>query len=139
MILKTDSRPTPQLVCDEAVLKYARQVLAENVDGAELDREIALSIGVDSHFRPIYVDIVGLGGPSECAISSQVVYRRAVERGATGLFFLHTHPSGNAEKSGADEIIELKLAAAGEVLGIKLFASLVIPIQRGPVQLKIQL
>jgi DNA repair protein RadC len=66
------------------------------------------------------------GGMTGTIVDARLVFKLALENGATGLILCHNHPSGNLEPSQADKEITKKLKAAGESLDVKVLDHLII-------------
>lgn len=66
------------------------------------------------------------GGMTGTIVDVRLVFKLALENGATGLILCHNHPSGNLEPSKADKEITKKLKAAGESLDVKVLDHLII-------------
>ena len=66
------------------------------------------------------------GGLTGTVVDVRMVFRLALENGATGLILCHNHPSGNLQPSQADKEITKKLKLAGESLDVKVLDHLII-------------
>ncbi|SHH84798.1 RadC family protein [Flavobacterium defluvii] len=66
------------------------------------------------------------GGISGTIVDTRLVFKLALENGATGLILCHNHPSGNLNPSDADRQITKKMKTAGEVLDVKVLDHLII-------------
>ena len=66
------------------------------------------------------------GGMTGTIVDVRLVFKLALENGATGLILCHNHPSGNLQPSKADKEITKKLKAAGESLDVKVLDHLII-------------
>ena len=66
------------------------------------------------------------GGISGTIVDIRLVYKLALENGATGLILCHNHPSGNLQPSDADKQITKKLKLAGDSLDVKVLDHLII-------------
>ncbi|MEN2400245.1 DNA repair protein RadC [Flavobacterium sp. MC2016-06] len=66
------------------------------------------------------------GGISGTVVDVRLVFKLALESGATGLILCHNHPSGGLEPSEADLQITQKLKLAGESLDVKVLDHLII-------------
>ncbi|MCC9061823.1 RadC family protein [Flavobacterium piscisymbiosum] len=66
------------------------------------------------------------GGMTGTIVDVRLVFKLALENGATGLIFCHNHPSGNLEPSMADKEITKKLKLAGDSLDVKVLDHLII-------------
>jgi len=66
------------------------------------------------------------GGLTGTVVDVRMVFRLALENGATGLILCHNHPSGNLQPSQADKEITKRLKLAGESLDVKVLDHLII-------------
>lgn len=66
------------------------------------------------------------GGITGTLVDVRLVFKMALEMGATGLILCHNHPSGTLIPSDADKQITRKLKLAGESLEIKVLDHLII-------------
>jgi len=66
------------------------------------------------------------GGITGTIVDVRLVYKLALENGATGLILCHNHPSGNSQPSEADKEITMKLKLAGDSLDVKVLDHLII-------------
>ncbi len=66
------------------------------------------------------------GGISGTIVDVRLVFKLALETGATSLILCHNHPSGNLAPSEADKQITKKLKLAGDRLDVKVLDHLII-------------
>lgn len=66
------------------------------------------------------------GGISGTIVDVRLVFKLALENGATGLILCHNHPSGNLRPSDADRQITKKIRQAGDSLDVKVLDHLII-------------
>lgn len=66
------------------------------------------------------------GGITGTVVDARLVFKLALENGATGLILCHNHPSGNLNPSDADMQITKKMKTAGEILDVKVLDHLII-------------
>ena len=66
------------------------------------------------------------GGITGTLVDVRLVFKTALEMGATGLILCHNHPSGTLIPSDADKQITRKLKLAGESLEIKVLDHLIV-------------
>ena len=66
------------------------------------------------------------GGITGTIVDVRLVFKLALESGATSLILCHNHPSGNLAPSEADKQITKKLKLAGESLDVKVLDHLII-------------
>ena len=66
------------------------------------------------------------GGITGTVVDIRLVFKLALENGATGLILCHNHPSGNFNPSDADKQITNKIKIGGEILDVKILDHLII-------------
>jgi DNA repair protein RadC len=66
------------------------------------------------------------GGISGTIVDVRLVFKLALESGATALILCHNHPSGNLQPSDADRKITKKIKLAGDSLDVKVLDHLII-------------
>jgi len=66
------------------------------------------------------------GGISGTIVDVRLVFKLALENGATGLILCHNHPSGGLIPSDADKQITRKIKQAGDSLDVKVLDHLII-------------
>jgi DNA repair protein RadC len=66
------------------------------------------------------------GGITGTIVDVRLIFKLALENGATGLILCHNHPSGNLIPSDADKQITKKIQKAGESLDVKVLDHLII-------------
>ena len=66
------------------------------------------------------------GGITGTLVDIRIVFKTALEMGATGLILCHNHPSGTLVPSDADKQITAKLKLAGDSLEIKVLDHLIV-------------
>lgn len=66
------------------------------------------------------------GGITGTLVDVRLVFKMALEMGATGLILCHNHPSGTLAPSDADKQITRKLKLAGDSLEIKVLDHLIV-------------
>ncbi|MGG7035299.1 MAG: DNA repair protein RadC [Flavobacterium sp.] len=69
---------------------------------------------------------ISKGGITGTVVDVRLVYKTALETGATAVILCHNHPSGTLTASEADKQITKKLKLAGESLDIKVLDHLII-------------
>lgn len=69
---------------------------------------------------------LGKGGITGTVVDVRLVYKTALENGATNIILCHNHPSGTLIPSDADKQITKKLKAAGQNLDINVLDHLII-------------
>lgn len=66
------------------------------------------------------------GGITGTTVDVRLVFKLALEIGATGLIMCHNHPSGNLQPSDADKRITKRIKLAGDSLDVKVLDHLII-------------
>jgi DNA repair protein RadC len=71
-------------------------------------------------------ELISRGGLSEVIIDPKIVFSRALQHQATGIFLIHNHPSGSLKPSDSDLHITKKVVEAGKLLEIMVMDHLII-------------
>jgi DNA repair protein RadC len=66
------------------------------------------------------------GGISGTLVDTRLVFKKAVEIGATSIILVHNHPSGTLVPSNADKMLTQKILKAGQTLDIKVLDHIII-------------
>lgn len=69
---------------------------------------------------------ISIGGKTGTLVDARIVFRAALEFGATGIIICHNHPSGVLHPSQSDKKLTQKLKEAGLALDINLLDHLII-------------
>lgn len=69
---------------------------------------------------------ISVGGKTGTLVDPRIVYRYALEYGATSIILAHNHPSGSLLPSASDKSLTAKLKQAGLSLDIKLLDHLIL-------------
>jgi len=69
---------------------------------------------------------ISSGGVSGTGVDAKLIFRRALEGGASSVMLFHNHPSGGLKPSQADLSLTRKLKQAGEVLDTQVLDHLII-------------
>lgn len=107
-------------------LRRAEDVVSAVLHLATCRVEELWLIAVDPGLRMSGRRRVAQGGRASCAIDPIDVLRAAIEDGASGLFIVHNHPSGDPTPSDADLRFTRRLEAQATLLGLALHDHLVI-------------
>lgn len=71
-------------------------------------------------------ELISKGGFSATIVDPKVLFKKALDRNASGIILCHNHPSGTLRPSQADISLTKKLVAAGKTLDITVFDHLII-------------
>ncbi len=100
-------------------------VLFDRVMG-DLDHEEFWVLYLNNANRVIQQKQISVGGKTVTVVDPRVVFRNALEYGATSIIIGHNHPSGGLKPSTADINLTQKLKQAGISLDIKVIDHLII-------------
>jgi DNA repair protein RadC len=92
----------------------------------ELPHEEFWVIYLNNSNKVIYKSQLSKGGITGTLVDVRLVYKMALEMGATALILCHNHPSGTLVPSDADKHITKKVKTAGESLEIKVLDHLIV-------------
>ena len=92
----------------------------------ELPHEEFWIIYLNNSNKVIAKSQLSKGGITGTLVDVRIVFKTALEMGATGLILCHNHPSGALNPSDADKQITKKLKLAGESLEIKVLDHLIV-------------
>ena len=90
------------------------------------DREIMLSIMLDSGLHLIGIETVAIGSINVCGSTVAEVFKSAILANATCVILCHNHPSGCLEPSVEDIAFTKNVINCGIMMGIKVHDHLVI-------------
>ena len=92
----------------------------------ELSHEEFWVLFLNNSNRVISKSQLSKGGITGTIVDVRLVFKLALESGATGLILCHNHPSGSLIPSSADKEITKKLKQAGDSLDVKVLDHLII-------------
>ena len=69
---------------------------------------------------------ISKGGFSATVVDPKVIFKKALDKNASGIILCHNHPSGNLRPSSADIALTEKLVAAGAMLDISILDHLIV-------------
>jgi len=119
-ILKSENAEAPKFQEAEEIYHYMRPMAV----GLEVEKFWVMSVNTKN--RLIKLDTITTGLADRSLVHPRETYRPAIASGATGVFAVHNHPSGDPTPSRADIEITRKLNASGEVLGIRFLDHIII-------------
>jgi len=82
------------------------------------DKEMLLSILLDTRHQTIGHSLVSLGSLNECTAHPREIFRPAIAAAAYAVIVMHNHPSGDPAPSEADRRLTRRLGEAGTLLQI---------------------
>ncbi len=136
---ENDSQDPSIHYCREVKISYGRKKKAEAISCAASVHRLAKKI-IDpnadrEHFAAIYLDaknvplawrVIAIGTLSGCLVHPREVFRPGLIVGAAAIVVIHNHPSGELTPSSEDLKVTQRLAAAGELLGIRVLDHLIL-------------
>ena len=69
---------------------------------------------------------LSMGGITATLVDVRLIYKKALEHGATSIILCHNHPSGNLKPSQSDIILTQKVIKGGGILDIKVLDHIII-------------
>ena len=73
-----------------------------------------------------HFEILSRGGITSTVVDPRLIFKKALDVGATSIVLCHNHPSGSLRPSRADEELTTKLKEAGKYLEIKVLDHLIV-------------
>jgi DNA repair protein RadC len=104
-------------------------IVAEKVMWSRLahrEQEELHVLGLDVRQRILIEFIAAIGSVAEVQIDPRDVYRPLLQENAHAAIVVHNHPSGAVTPSEADLALTQKLAAAGDIVGVRLLDHLIV-------------
>jgi DNA repair protein RadC len=92
---------------------------------------------LDGRHRVLGEEVISLGTLTASLVHPREVFRPALRACAAGLILVHNHPSGDPSPSAEDREVTERLAAAGELLGVRVLDHVIVA-ERGYCSLREQ-
>ncbi|MGI6751360.1 MAG: RadC family protein [Anaerovoracaceae bacterium] len=89
-------------------------------------KEVFRVLLLDTKNQIIAREDISVGNLNSSIVHPREVFHNAVKKSASSILLVHNHPSGNPQPSQNDKDITVRLAQAGELLGINVLDHLVI-------------
>lgn len=125
-----------KLICKEVDTPYKRIKITDAKDVADYVRpfisetlmayETFMVIGLNRKNNTIGWGIVSQGGISSVLVDMKILLKMALDMCASCIIIVHNHPSGTASPSGEDRALTRRVAAAVELLDMKLIDHVII-------------
>jgi DNA repair protein RadC len=93
---------------------------------ASSDREILLSVMLDSSLHLIGIETVAIGSINVCGSTISEIFKGAILANATCIILCHNHPSGSLEASAEDIAFTKNVINCGMMMGIRVHDHLVV-------------
>ncbi len=92
----------------------------------ELDHEEFWVLLLNNANKMEYKWKLSVGGITAALVDVRLIYKRAIERGATSIILCHNHPSGNLMPSQSDMMLTKKVIKGGAILDIKVLDHIIV-------------
>ena len=102
----------------------AARLLLPHLLGWEEEHLVVLFL--DRRLRLISAETLTTGNDAHTVVCPKQIFRRAIALNASAIVMGHNHPSGDPEPSLEDFAVTKHIAAAGDILGIRLVDHIVV-------------
>ena len=96
----------------------------------DLKQEHFLVMYLDQSNHALKVECISNGGTTNVIADPKIIFKNALNIGATCIVLGHNHPSGNPRPSEDDRLLTKKLVAAGKLLDIAVIDHIIIGNER---------
>ena len=96
----------------------------------DMKQEHFLVLYLDQSFHELGVECISHGGTTNVIADPRIIFKRALDLGATCIVLGHNHPSGNPRPSKDDRMLTQKIDAAGKLLDIAVVDHIIIGNER---------
>lgn len=100
------------------------------------DKEQLVVLLLSTRYEVQGFSLVAVGSLNETVAHPREIFRAAVASGSYAIIVLHNHPSGDPSPSETDRSLTQRLAAAADVLQVKLLDHVIIS-QRGRIRVRL--
>ncbi|GGX16910.1 RadC family protein [Aquimarina muelleri] len=115
-----DAPLEPKIICSKDIFNILRPIIGD------LEHEEFWVLFLNNANKVIQKKQISIGGKTGTLVDARIVFRLALEYGATAIALGHNHPSGALYPSQSDKKLTHKLKEAGQTLDIHLLDHLVI-------------
>ena len=96
----------------------------------DMKQEHFLVMYLDQSFHELKVECISNGGTTNVIADPRIIFKHALNYGATCIILGHNHPSGNPRPSKDDRQLTQKIVSAGQLLDIAVVDHIVIGNER---------
>ena len=96
----------------------------------DMNQEHFLVMYLDQSFHELKVECISNGGTTNVIADPRIIFKNALNVGATCIILGHNHPSGNPRPSKDDRQLTQKIVSAGQLLDIAVIDHIVIGNER---------
>jgi DNA repair protein RadC len=101
------------------------KIINQYLEGS--DREQFIVLGLDTKNKVNFIETVSIGTVNSSIVHPREVFKSLVVGNATSFIVAHNHPSGDCAPSQEDIRVTERLKQVGELVGIQLLDSLIVP------------
>ena len=88
----------------------------------DMKQEHFLVMYLDQSFHELKVECISNGGTTNVIADPRIIFKHALNHGATCIILGHNHPSGNPRPSKDDRQLTQKIVSAGKLLDIAYYS-----------------
>lgn len=92
----------------------------------DLGHEEFHCINMSRSNKIISVDLISKGGLSSTVADGKIIFKKALEKGASGIILAHNHPSGNNRPSDSDIELTKKMKAFGAYIDLPVLDHIIV-------------
>ena len=96
----------------------------------DMKQEHFLVMYLDQSFHELKVECISNGGTTNVIADPRIIFKHALNHGATCIILGHNHPSGNPRPSKDDRQLTQKIVSAGKLLDIAVIDHIIIGNER---------
>ncbi len=95
-------------------------------DLGDLEQEVLVVLGLDARHRIVCRHTATVGQVDRLVVSLADIFRPLIRRACAACVIAHNHPSGEPGPSSTDERLTLRVAEAGDLMGIPLLDHVIV-------------
>ncbi len=115
-----DAEIVPKITCSKDAFNLLQPVIGD------IDHEEFWVLFLNNANKVLQKKQISMGGKTGTLVDARIIFRYALEYGATGIVISHNHPSGSLSPSKSDIDLTKKLKQAGLSLDINVLDHLII-------------
>ena len=92
----------------------------------DLSHEEFHVINLSRSNKILSVDLISKGGLSSTVADGKIIFKKALEKGASGIILTHNHPSGNNKPSDADIELTRKMKSFGTFIELPVLDHIIV-------------
>lgn len=116
----------PPLFSDETINSPEAAVRLIQRELRDCDREVFCALHLNAKGKPLSMSIISVGELTSTLVHPREVFKASILSNASGIIFMHNHPSGDMTPSNDDINTTKRLEEAGNILGIKVVDHIIV-------------